>query len=142
MRLSAIPVPLFLFSLAACSAVPWLQRKEPPAPEPPVAAAQAGTPDVDTEQPAEINLGPLPTLWKAEKPVGTSVGPVTHEMLVAAKVPTDAWLQYGGDWRSFRYSPLTDLTPKSVKNLTVAWAMPTGTVGQFEASPSTAASCT
>lgn len=135
MRLSPITVPVFLFSLAACSAAPWMQQKEPTAPEPPVAAATAEAPEVDTEQPAEIDLGPLPTLWKAEKPVGTAVGPVTHEMLVAAKIPTDTWLQYGGDWRSFRHSPLTDLTPKSVQKLTVAWAMPTGTVGQFEASP-------
>ncbi len=87
------------------------------------------------EQPAEIQLPPLPTHWKAEKPVGTSAGPVTAEMLTAATSSPDRWIQYGGNYRNFRHSPLKNLTPESAKKLAVAWAFPTGTTGQFEASP-------
>jgi len=89
----------------------------------------------EKEQPAEIQLPPVPTHWKAEKPVGTSAGPVTPDMLRASQIPADRWIQYGGNYRNFRHSPLKTLTPESVKKLAVAWAFPTGTVGQFEASP-------
>ncbi len=87
------------------------------------------------EAPAEIQLPPGPSHWKADQPVGTAAGPVTAEMLNQPNAPTDSWLQYGGNFRNFRHSPITTLTPDSVDNLRVAWAMPTGTVGQFEASP-------
>jgi alcohol dehydrogenase (cytochrome c) len=60
---------------------------------------------------------------------------VTQEMLNAAITPPDRWIQYGGNYRNFRHSPLKNLTPESVKKLSVAWAFPTGTTGQFEASP-------
>jgi alcohol dehydrogenase (cytochrome c) len=87
------------------------------------------------EQPAEIQLPPGPTHWKADKPVGTTAGPVTEAMLQTPITPPDRWLQYGGNYRNFRHSPLKTLTPQSVAKLSVAWAFPTGTVGQFEASP-------
>ena len=56
-------------------------------------------------------------------------------MLRTAQPGTDSWLLYGGNYANFRHSPLTSLTPASVKGLTAAWAKPTGTVGQMEASP-------
>ena len=87
------------------------------------------------EPPAEIALPPGPSHWKAKEPVGTAVGPVTSAMLTNPATPSDNWLQYGGNYRNFRHSPLTTLNPASVANLTVAWAKPTGTLGQFEASP-------
>lgn len=87
------------------------------------------------EVPAEIQLPAGPSHWKADQPVGTSVGPVTAAMLQGASTPADQWLQYGGNYRNFRHSSLKSLTPESVKKLAVAWAFPTGTVGQFEASP-------
>ncbi|HTO55574.1 MAG TPA: PQQ-dependent dehydrogenase, methanol/ethanol family [Myxococcota bacterium] len=87
------------------------------------------------EQPAEIQLPPVPTHWKAENPVGTTAKPVTAEMLNGQVAPTDHWIQYGGNYRNFRHTPLKNLTPESVKKLSVAWAFPTGTTGQFEASP-------
>jgi alcohol dehydrogenase (cytochrome c) len=98
-------------------------------------AAGIGAADEAKEQPAEIQLPPVPTHWKAEKPVGTSAGPVTPAMLTAATTPPDRWIQYGGNYRNFRHSPLKNLTPESAKKLAVAWAFPTGTTGQFEASP-------
>jgi alcohol dehydrogenase (cytochrome c) len=83
----------------------------------------------------ELVLPPPPTAWTAAKPVGTSAGPVTPELL--AKSPSDPsqWLHYGGGYRNFRYSPVTTLTPESVKRLHVAWSAPTGTTGQFSTSP-------
>ena len=91
--------------------------------------------DSSKEAPAEIQLPPPPSHWKAAQPVGTSAGPVTAEMLAVPSTPPDRWIQYLGNWRGFRHSPLRTLTPESVKKLTVAWALPTGTTGQFEASP-------
>ncbi len=98
-------------------------------------AGSAGLAGSANEEPAEIQLPPGPTHWKAEKPAGTAAGPVTADMLRAAATPADTWLQYGGNYRNFRHSPLKTLTPQSVAKLQVAWAFPTGTVGQFEASP-------
>jgi alcohol dehydrogenase (cytochrome c) len=100
-----------------------------------VFALAAGAVFAADEQPAEIQLPPPPTHWKAEKPVGAAAGPVTKEMLDVAVTPADRWIQYGGNYRNFRHSPLKTLTPQSLSKLQVAWAFPTGTVGQFEASP-------
>ena len=83
---------------------------------------------------AEVKLPPPSTAWYADKPVGASVGPVTAADL--AKGPDKSrWLNYGGDYRNLRHSPVAGLTPASVKGLHVAWSAPTGTTGQFEASP-------
>ena len=84
---------------------------------------------------AEIALPPGPTHWTAKTPVGTSVGPVTAAMLRDTQPGTTSWLLYGGNYANFRHSPITNLTPANVKGLTAAWAFPTGTVGQMEASP-------
>ena len=99
------------------------------------AALATGNARAANEAPAEIKLPTGPSHWKAEQPVGTSVGPVTNTLLNAASVPADSWLQYGGNYRNFRHSPIATLTPASVRNLHVAWALPSGTLGQFEASP-------
>ena len=83
---------------------------------------------------AEVKLPPPPTAWYATKPVGTSVGPVTAAQLAKGSDRSN-WLLYGGDYRNFRHSPVSGLTPASVKGLHVAWSVPTGTTGQFETSP-------
>ena len=106
-------------ALALCSAAPPALA----APEP-----AAGVAD------AEVKLPPPPTAWFAEKPVGTSVGPVTPAQL-AKGADKNNWLLYGGDYRNFRHSPVTGITPATIKGLHVAWSLPTGTTGQFETSP-------
>jgi len=83
---------------------------------------------------AETALPPPPTAWYAAKPAGAAAGPVTAAQL-ARGVGKSQWLHYGGDYRNFRHSPVASLTPASVKRLHVAWSAPTGTTGQFEASP-------
>lgn len=88
------------------------------------------------EMAAEIALPDQGHHWPAEKPVGTSVGPVSQEMLAAGvQADPSRWLLYGGNYRNFRHSPLKSLNPASAKKLSVAWAFPTGTSGQFEVSP-------
>jgi len=83
---------------------------------------------------AETALPPPPTAWYAAKPAGAAAGPVTAAQL-ARGAAKGQWLHYGGDYRNFRHSPVASLTPASVKRLHVAWSAPTGTTGQFEASP-------
>lgn len=83
---------------------------------------------------AEVKLPPPPTAWYAATPVGTSVGPVTAAQL-AKGADRSSWLTYGGDYRNFRHSPVSGITPSSIKGLHVAWSAPTGTTGQFETSP-------
>jgi alcohol dehydrogenase (cytochrome c) len=125
---NAVVVLVFSSGCFLQSQPPSPKQAEAP-PPPPVAAAKA------YEEPAEIRLPRGPTHWKAETPVGTSAGPVTQDMLAAPSTARDRWIQYGGNYANFRHSPIDSLTPKSAEKLTVAWALPTGTVGQFEASP-------
>jgi alcohol dehydrogenase (cytochrome c) len=87
------------------------------------------------EQPAEIQLDPLPTHWIASEPAGRGAGPVTDAMLRDPFADGARWLHYGGDYRNYRHSPLVQLDPASVPKLQVAWAFGTGTTGQFEVSP-------
>jgi alcohol dehydrogenase (cytochrome c) len=83
---------------------------------------------------AEATPPPAPTAWYAAKPAGGGAGPVTAVQLAKGPGKT-SWLTYGGDYRNFRHSPVAGLTPATVKRLHVAWSAPTGTTGQFEASP-------
>ena len=84
----------------------------------------------------EIELGPpLPTHWVASEPVGNGAGAVSDAMLREAPSDPSRWLLYGGNYRNYRHSPLKSLNPESVRDLRVAWALPTGTTGQFEVSP-------
>jgi alcohol dehydrogenase (cytochrome c) len=55
--------------------------------------------------------------------------PVTSEDLVKAQENTGEWLTYGRDYRNWRYSPLTEITPDNAAKLSPVWAMSTG--GQF-----------
>jgi alcohol dehydrogenase (cytochrome c) len=81
------------------------------------------------------NLPELPTHWKATRPIGNGAGPVTSAALHASGSSKESWLQYHGDYRGYRHSPLESLDPTRVKDLQVVWTLPTGTTGQFEVSP-------
>ena len=58
-----------------------------------------------------------------------SAGPVTTDDLVKAQDNSKEWLTYGRDYRNWRYSPLTEITPENASKLTPVWTMSTG--GQF-----------
>ena len=75
------------------------------------AAARAA--DDKGELAAEIALPDQGHHWLAEKPVGTSVGPVSQEMLDRGASDPSRWLLYGGNYRNFRHSPIAALTPAS-----------------------------
>ena len=63
-------------------------------------------------------------------------GSVTADDLVNAQENRGEWLMYGKDFRNWRYSPLSEITPGNAAKLAPVWAMSTG--GQFgglEATP-------
>jgi alcohol dehydrogenase (cytochrome c) len=84
---------------------------------------------------AEYDVVEMPSHWVAEKPMGKGAGPVTDEMLRQSGSYKDKWLQYHGDDRGYRHSPIETITPDSIKKLKLAWLLPTGTMGQMEVSP-------
>jgi alcohol dehydrogenase (cytochrome c) len=61
--------------------------------------------------------------------------PVTAERLLKGTSDTANWLQYGGNYEGWRFSPLTDINKKNVRKLQVAWVFQTGAPGQLQASP-------
>lgn len=61
--------------------------------------------------------------------------PVTTDRLLKGTEDPSAWLMYGGDYNSWRYSTLKDINKQNVKKLAVAWMFQTGIPGQLEASP-------
>ena len=66
----------------------------------------------------------------------TSADPVTSDDLLKAQDNGKEWLTYGRDYRNWRYSPLTEITPETASKLTPVWAMSTGgQLGGLEATP-------
>jgi len=60
---------------------------------------------------------------------------VTSERLLKGTNDPSAWLMYGGNYQSWRFSPLKDLNRQNIKKLQVAWIFQTGIPSQLEASP-------
>ncbi len=58
---------------------------------------------------------------------------VTAETLL--KPPADSWPGYHGDYSGRRHSSLTQITPKNVANLGLAWAFQTGGTAVIKSSP-------
>src|SRR5690349_4960397 len=51
------------------------------------------------------------------------------------KPPTDNWPTYHGDYSGQRHSPLTQITPENVNQLTQVWRFQTGQNAQIKATP-------
>ena len=70
---------------------------------------------------------------------GTDVNnfqPVTNEMLLSSQDDSESWLMYGRDYRSWRYSELTQVNTENVKRLVPKWAFQIGTrYDKFECTP-------
>src|SRR6476661_3297216 len=49
--------------------------------------------------------------------------------------PTNSWPIYHGDYSGRRHSPLTQITPTNVKNLSLAWAFQTNQTAEIKSSP-------
>ncbi len=104
------PVPLTaaVVLLAATSAVPMLAQ--------------------------EMEEQPQLTHWTSDGNIGGDKGPVTQQALDNSPTRTE-WLHFGGNYSSWRYSPIDELTPTALPELEVAWAAQTGFNSQLEASP-------
>jgi glucose dehydrogenase len=46
-----------------------------------------------------------------------SAGPVTTDDLLKAQDNGKEWLTYGRDYRNWRYSPLTEITPENASKI-------------------------
>ncbi|MGD8830640.1 MAG: PQQ-dependent dehydrogenase, methanol/ethanol family [Pseudomonadales bacterium] len=112
-----------LLTLAACG-----EQTAPTAAAPPVE-------QTTEEGGGEIGLPELPTQWINTRPIGDGRGPVTDADLEIGTDDASRWLLYGGDYANHRFSPVKTLNPETAPDLQVAWAFPTGTLGQFEVSP-------
>jgi alcohol dehydrogenase (cytochrome c) len=58
----------------------------------------------------------------------------SQDLLNGLKDPT-RWLTYSGDYNGHRHSPLTQITPANVNQLTPQWTFQTGTTGSFQTTP-------
>jgi alcohol dehydrogenase (cytochrome c) len=65
-----------------------------------------------------------------------SAGPqVTSQHLLEGLKDPGRWLTYSGDYSGHRHSPLTQITPANVHQLTAQWTFQTGTTGSFQTTP-------
>ena len=68
----------------------------------------------------------------AAQTAGPQVSP--QDLLDGLKDPT-RWLTNGGEYNGQRSSPLTQITPENVDQLTAQWTFQTGTLGSFQTTP-------
>jgi len=61
-------------------------------------------------------------------------GVTSQDLLIGLKDPT-RWLTYSGDYNGHRHSPLTQITPANVSQLTAQWTFQTGALGSFQTTP-------
>ena len=88
------------------------------------------------ETAAEVgDTAEMPTHWTSDGNIGNGLGPVSNDDLLAGAADTEKWLLYGGNYANYRHSPIDDINADNVAGLQVAWAFPTGTLQQFEVSP-------
>jgi alcohol dehydrogenase (cytochrome c) len=84
-------------------------------------------------------VGYLTTLRTAEPAAAAPTTPApTHvtpqDLMEGLKDPT-RWLMYSGDYSGQRHSPLTQITPENVGQLSAQWTFQTGTLGSFQTTP-------
>jgi alcohol dehydrogenase (cytochrome c) len=60
---------------------------------------------------------------------------VTFEDLLAGLKDGTKWLTYSGTYDGHRHSPLTQIAPANVHQLTTQWTFQTGVLGSFQATP-------
>src|SRR5262245_18168899 len=60
---------------------------------------------------------------------------ITNKDLLDGLANGARWLTHSGDYTGQRHSPLTQITPANVGQLTAQWTFQTGVTGKFEATP-------
>ena len=104
-------------------------------PEPQTTQEEEGPAAWDADAFFEELAGEVVTHWVAEEPIAADVPPVDAEMLANPEASPERWLQYSGNYRGYRHSPVASITPETVRDLQVAWGFGPGTKGQFAVSP-------
>src|SRR5262249_2572358 len=66
---------------------------------------------------------------------GSLFAQVTFERLLHAKDEPWNWLMYSGTYSSQRYSRLTQISPRNVRNLEIQWVFQANSLEKFEATP-------
>ena len=95
-----------------------------------MAIALAGAAIAQTQAPARTAAQtPAPT-----QPQGQTQT-VTADQLSKGLADPGSWLNYSGDYGGQRHSPLTQVTPANVNQLSTQWAFQTGQLGKFEGTP-------
>src|SRR4029079_12942428 len=61
--------------------------------------------------------------------------PITPQDISEGLKDPGRWLTYGGDYKSQRHNPLTQITPANVNRLVPQWTFQTGTTGAFQTTP-------
>jgi alcohol dehydrogenase (cytochrome c) len=66
-----------------------------------------------------------------------SAGPpqVTYQDILNGLTDPTKWLTYSGTYDGHRHSPLTQITPENVHQLSSQWTFQTGVLGAFQATP-------
>jgi alcohol dehydrogenase (cytochrome c) len=75
-----------------------------------------------------------PSSPKGSGATGSSPSITSQDLLNGLADPT-RWLTYSGDYNGHRHSPLTQITPANVHQLTPQWTFQTGTLGSFQTTP-------
>src|SRR5438067_2734178 len=65
----------------------------------------------------------------------TTAPQVTPQDLLDGLKDPGKWLTNGGDYNGHRHSPLTQITPANVGQLSAQWTFQTGTLGNFQTTP-------
>src|ERR671934_2869880 len=60
---------------------------------------------------------------------------VTAQDLLDGLKDPSRWLTYSGSYNGHRHSPLTQITPDNVHQLSAQWTFQTGTLGSFQTTP-------
>ena len=60
---------------------------------------------------------------------------VTYQDILNGLKDPAKWLTYGGTYDGQRHSPLTQITPANVQQLTPQWTSQTGVLGAFQSTP-------
>ena len=67
--------------------------------------------------------------------VAWSAGPITNERLLKADEEPGNWLMYSGNYRSYRYSGLDQITASNVSKLHPKWIYQMKTTHHVETTP-------
>src|SRR6478736_8491339 len=75
------------------------------------------------------------TCWRISRRFAKALAPIVLVAAVSAQEGGDGWRTYHGDNTGRRHSPLTQITPANVHQITLVWAFATGDTAQIKGTP-------